>query len=34
MRKAAVLLAAAKAAYPFCEECQKHMVEEMQAAGR
>jgi hypothetical protein len=32
--QAAVLIAAAKAAYPFCEECQKHMVEEMQAAGR
>lgn len=29
--QAAVLIAAAKAAYPFCEECQKHMVEEMQA---
>lgn len=29
--QAAVLIAAAKAAYPFCEECQKHMVEQMQA---
>lgn len=30
--QAAVLIAAAKAAYPFCQECQKHMVEEMMAA--
>ncbi len=30
--QAAVLIAAAKAAFPFCQECQKHMVEEMMAA--
>ena len=29
--QAAVLIAAAKAAYPFCQECQKHMVEQMMA---
>ncbi len=30
--QAAVLIAAAKAAFPFCQECQKHMVEQMMAA--
>ena len=29
--QAAVLIAAAKAAFPFCQECQKHMVEQMMA---
>jgi len=32
--QAAVLIAAAQAAFPFCEECARHTAAEMQAAGR
>ena len=32
--QAAVLLAAARAAFPFCEECAQHAAVQMQAAGQ